>query len=99
MGVWYRTPALMVRDKGFVRLKEDAETVVFMLDSVDEQDALVETDPDVYFITDHYRGYPAVLARLGKLTSAECKVRLERAWRAKAPAALVRALDAPRRKR
>ena len=28
-GQWYRTPALMVHGKGFVRLKEDGQSVVF----------------------------------------------------------------------
>lgn len=93
---WYGTPALKVRGKGFVRLQEDRKTVVFMVDSVDEQDALIEARPDLYFITDHYRGHAAVLTRLAALPVAEARVRLERAWRAKAPAALARAFDADR---
>src|SRR5262249_14688917 len=60
--VWYNTPALKVRGKGFVRLKEDGASVVFMTESVDEQEFLIEAQPDLYFITDHYRGWPAVLA-------------------------------------
>jgi hypothetical protein len=90
---WYGTPALKVRDKGFVRLKENGKDVVFMLDSVDEQEALIEASPAVYHITDHYRGWPAVLARLAALTVAEASLRLERAWRVKAPRALVAELD------
>jgi hypothetical protein len=92
--VWYGTPALKVRGKGFVRLKENRADVVFMLASVDEQEALIAADPDVFFITDHYRGYAAVLARLSALTVREAHVRLERAWRVKAPKALVKSLDA-----
>ena len=88
--VWFRTPALKVRGKSFVRLKEDGESVVFLLESVDAQEALIEAQPEVYFITDHYRGYPAVLARLAKLRVAECRTRLEEAWRIKAPKALVK---------
>ena len=94
--VWYRTPALKVRGKGFVRLKEDGETVVFVVDSVDEQEALIAAMPAVYFITDHYRGYPAVLARLAALRVGEARARLERGWRARAPRALTAAL-LPRR--
>jgi hypothetical protein len=91
--IWYRTPALKVCGKGFVRLKEDGESVVLMLSSVEEQEMLIETQPELYFITDHYRGYPAVLARLAKLRSSECRFRLEQAWRIKAPRALVKAFD------
>jgi len=90
----YRTPSLQVRGKGLARLKEDGKTVVFMLPSVDEQEFLVETQPDLYFITDHYRGWPAVLARLSKLKEPECRLRLEQAWRRKAPRSLVKKRDA-----
>ena len=91
--VWFRTPALKVRGKAFVRLKEDGESVVFLLESVEEQEFLIEAQPDIYFITDHYRGYPAVLARLSALRAPECRMRLERAWRVKAPKTLVKQLD------
>jgi hypothetical protein len=92
--VWYGTPALKVRKKAFVRLRESGKDVVFMLESVEEQEALIHSFPAVYYITDHYRGYPAVLARLAALRVPECHVRLERGWRLKAPAALVKKLDA-----
>lgn len=89
---WYRTPALKVRGKGFCRLKEDGKTVVFLLDSVDQQELLIQVQPELYFITDHYRGWPAVLARLPQLKVAEAHQRLEQAWRLKAPKKLQQAL-------
>jgi len=93
-GIWFRTPSLEVRGKSFVRLKEDGESIVFLLENVDEQEFLIEARPEIYFITDHYRGWPAVLARLAKLPVAECRLRLERAWRKKAPKTLVKEHDA-----
>ncbi|MCP3140391.1 MmcQ/YjbR family DNA-binding protein [Pyxidicoccus xibeiensis] len=91
--VWFRTPALKVRGKAFVRLKEDGASVVFMLESVDEQEFLITARSDVYFITDHYRGYPAVLARLSALRLPECRARLKSSWRLKAPRKLVAQLE------
>jgi hypothetical protein len=88
-GSWYGTPALQVRGKSFIRLKEDGRSVLFLLDSVDEQEFLLEARPGIYFITDHYRGHPSVLARLAALRAPECRFRLERAWRLKAPRDLV----------
>ena len=90
---WYRTPALKVRGKAFVRLKEDGQSVVFILENVDEQEFLIEAQPDIYYITYHYRGWPAVLARLARLRVPEARLRLERGWRLKAPRALVAQLD------
>ena|ERR687887_2837545 len=92
-GTWFRTPALKVRGKSFVRLKEDGKSVVFLLESVDEQEILIKAQPRLYFITDHYVGWPAVLARLASLRVPECRLRLERAWRLKAPRTLVRQFD------
>jgi hypothetical protein len=92
--LWYATPALKVRGKGFVRLKENGRDVVFMLESLDEQEALMAGRPDIYFITDHYRGHATILARLSALPLREARVRLERAWRVKAPPALVKRFDA-----
>lgn len=103
--VWFRTPALKVRGKSFVRLKEDGESVVFLLESVEEQEFLIAAWPEIYYITDHYRGYPAVLARLAALRTAEARERLEAAWRIKAPKTLVKQRDEsapaplPRRRR
>jgi hypothetical protein len=100
-GIWYRTPALEVRGKKFVRLKENGRDVVFMLESVDEQEALIEGVPEIYYITDHYRGYPAVLARLAALKVAEARLRLERAWLQMAPKTLIKQFTAgpPARKK
>jgi hypothetical protein len=92
--IWFRTPALKVRGKSFCRLKEDGQSVVFLLDSVDEQEFLIQAEPDIYYITDHYRGYPAVLARLAVLRAPDARYRLERAWRLKAPKSLVKQLGA-----
>jgi hypothetical protein len=95
-GIWFRTPALKVRGKSFARLKEDGKSVVFLLESVDEQEFLLQALPELYFITDHYRGWPAVLARLSKLRVPECRRRLEQGWRLKAPKTLVKQREAPR---
>ncbi|MBA2372244.1 MAG: MmcQ/YjbR family DNA-binding protein [Chloroflexi bacterium] len=91
---WFGTPSLKVLGKGFVRLK-DEDTIVLLVDSVDEQELLMRLEPEVYFITDHYRGWPAVLARLSALRTPGARARLEAAWRVKAPRSLVRARDAP----
>jgi hypothetical protein len=94
---WYGTPALKVRGKGFVRLKEDGKSVVFLLLDVGDQEWLIQAWPEIYFITDHYRGWPSVLARLSRLPVAECRLRLEGAWRVKAPPALAKRFDESRR--
>lgn len=79
----YGTPALKVRDKLVVRLK-DATTLV-LLCPAEQKTLLMEISPDIYFETPHYVGYPAVLVRLETISDEELSLRLEDAWRFKAP--------------
>ena len=50
--------------------------------------------PGAFFVTDHYRGYPAVLVRLGVVAPAQLRALLEEAWRQVAPKRVVQAYDA-----
>jgi hypothetical protein len=88
---WFGTPSLKVRGKSFVRLK-DAGTLV-VLCALDEKEVLMEADPGVYFETDHYKGWPAVLVRLKRIRTPQLRHRLEQAWRLRAPKRLVANLD------
>lgn len=82
----YGTPALKVGDTAFVRLSEPGTLV---LQCPEEQKALLlDLSPDIYFETDHYVGYPTVLVRLAAIDDEELSLRLEDAWRFKAPKAL-----------
>jgi hypothetical protein len=81
-----RTPALKVRERAFVRLK-DANTLV-LLCPIEQKTLLMEISPDIYFETDHYVGYPAVLIQLAVISDEELSLRLEDAWRFKAPKTL-----------
>jgi hypothetical protein len=87
-GTSYGTPALKVKGKLFVRLREDGESVVLPCD-FDEREILLAADPGVFFLTDHYRGYPCVLLRLATARRAELPEILERVWRRVAPKRLV----------
>jgi hypothetical protein len=83
----YGTPSLNVRGKFMARIK-DADTLVVRC-PVEEKHFLMEADPAVFFETDHYKGYPAFLVRLGAADDATIAGRLERAWRMQAPKKLV----------
>jgi hypothetical protein len=89
----YGTPAYKMRKALLVRLKEDAACIVLFV-SLDEKEMLLDAAPQVFFQTDHYAGYPAILARLATLEPDELAAMLERTWRAKAPRTLVARYDA-----
>lgn len=49
------------------------------------KEALLATNPKVYFTTPHFDGYPAVLVRLGRISVTELEELLVEAWAARAP--------------
>ena len=81
----YGKPSYFVEKKFFTRLRDEDDSIVWIIGSIDERDNLIEMDPKTYFITDHYRDYPAVLVRTKRITEAMLKKMLERRWRAIAP--------------
>jgi hypothetical protein len=89
-GTCFGTPALYVRKKFLCRLKEDGDSVAIKLDFAD-RDVLLEAEPRTFYLTDHYRPYPMVLMRLGRVRPDMALELLEQAWRRAAPKSLVRA--------
>ena len=49
------------------------------------KEALLADQPDVYFTTPHFDGYPAVLVRLNRITVADLEELVVEAWLDRAP--------------
>jgi hypothetical protein len=74
-------------------MKEDGETLVIQVVDLEDKEALLRSDPDVFFTTPHYDGYPYVLVRLEAVDHAELAELIEDAWRIQAPKRVVKAYD------
>jgi hypothetical protein len=65
-------PTLKVRGKMFVCIAShksaEPNTLVVMMDFAD-RDALLEDDPETYYLKEHYVNYPCVLVRLSRVPS------------------------------
>jgi hypothetical protein len=86
---WYGTPALKVGGKGFCRLKdEDAGTLVIKVVDLEDKEALLHSDPEVFFTTPHYDGWPYVLVHLDRIGRDLLAELVEDAWRLRAPKSL-----------
>ena len=94
-GLSYGTPALRVRGKLIARLREDGESLVVMID-FEEREVLMEADPRTFYITEHYRNYPAMLVRRSAVSPEVLRALLEDAWRRAAPKRLVAVYDSTR---
>ena len=84
----YGTPALKVKGKLFVRLREEGDSLVLY---TDDKEGQIASDPAVYFTTPHYDGYPMVLVRLPKISERELREVLTDAWRIRAPKSVLKA--------
>ncbi len=76
----YGTMSFVVRKALLGRLRDD-DTVFAMRCEPDERDFLIEIEPEVFFTTDHYRGYGYVLIRLAETDAERLAPLVERAWR------------------
>jgi hypothetical protein len=70
------------------------EVLVVWVPDLQTKDALVAAEPELFFTTQHYDGYRAVLVRLPMVDAARLTELLIEAWRSRAPKALVREFDA-----
>jgi len=91
----YGTPALKVRGKLFVRLREDEEHLVLFVDFM-EREALVQSSPEVFVVTPHHRDWPMVLMRLDRVDPDELRELVIESWRRRAQKRLLAEYDAAR---
>ena len=84
----YGTPALKVRGKLLARVHQSGGCLVLRTDLLDRE-ILMQSDPNVFFITDHYRDYPWILVRFSAVDPSTLPDLIERAWRLVAPKSLV----------
>lgn len=62
----------------------------------DEKQLILDSNPDVYFSSPHYEGWPGVQIRLEAIGEDELRERIEDAWLIQAPKRLAAALLAER---
>jgi hypothetical protein len=93
-GTSYGTPGFRAHGKFLVRLWEDGDTLVVTKVEDIERQVLMASDPETFFLTDHYLGYPTVLIRLSRVRREELQAILERSWRRLAPKRVLANYDA-----
>jgi hypothetical protein len=79
-----RGPGLKVHGKLMAcpAIHKSAEPATLMVRvSKDEREKRIAKDPDVYYVTDHYRNYPALLVRLSEIDRDSLENLLGCSWR------------------
>jgi hypothetical protein len=102
-GLLHHNPAVRVRGKLVAYLPSnsrsrpahaaDHEEFLVVRTDFGERAALLQQDPETFFVTPHYETYPGVLVRLATVQPDQLRELLTEAWRLVAPKRLVRGLD------
>ena len=83
-GTTYGSPAFKVRGNllACVAIHKSAErdTLAVRI-PFDLRAELIESDPNSYYLTDHYVNYPAVLVRLSRISVKGLRGLLQKSWR------------------
>ena len=82
-GSSYGTPGFKVGGVLFARLHQNLDVLVVRMD-FEQRAALMEADPETYFITDHYLNYEWILVRLDRVDPDALRDLLRGAWRSAA---------------
>jgi hypothetical protein len=94
--LYNRLPGFQVRKQLFIRIHELDDTLLVSCANLEERNELLAADPDTFFITPHYDGYPAVLVRLDQVDHEELAELITESWRLNAPKRLLAAFDQDR---
>ena len=83
VGTTYGKPALKVRGKVFACIPShksaEPDTLVAMI-SFEDREHLLEEEPKIYYLKDHYQNYPSVLVRLREIRPDSLRDLLRMAW-------------------
>ncbi len=77
-GTSYGTPAWRHKGRLLARLHQDGQSLMLKV-GFEAREHLMRADPKTFFITEHYRNYPSVLARLERLSADDLHRLLARA--------------------
>lgn len=95
-GLTHGSTAFKTPKKLLAVMMDDGVTVVVQVGQL-EQGFLIENQPDIYYITDHYRGTPFLRVRLENIERDGLEIMLETAWRRLALKRDIAAFDASRK--
>lgn len=81
-------PSWRTKPRMFCWIRTQPDALVVWVDSLDAKEALIATQPKIFFTTPHYDGYPMILVRMSAVSSKQARTLIEESWRLRAPASL-----------
>jgi len=87
-------PSWRTKGRMFTWIRDDPEALVVWVESIEDKDVLVASEPDKFFTIPHYDGQAIVLVRLEAVDVQEATELVTESWRLRAPRSLVKEWDA-----
>lgn len=64
---YFGKPAIFHAEQFVGRVHDKEEAVVLRIGTIEMRDVMLEAEPELFYITDHYKPWPMLLARLTAL--------------------------------
>ena len=87
----YGAPCWRIAGRFLTRLRAEDDSLALDVGTIDRRDMLIEMDPAVFHLTDHYRAYAYVLIRISEVDPDWLAAELKTRWKKVAPTALKKA--------
>ncbi|MEO8301693.1 MAG: hypothetical protein ABI608_07865 [Rhizomicrobium sp.] len=71
--LWFNQPSVFIHDRFLAKTHHKEDAVTLQVGSMEMRDMMLEAEPELFYITDHYRKFPFVLVRLSALTKTVLK--------------------------
>jgi hypothetical protein len=71
--LWFNKPAVFLHDQFLTKVHDKEEAMTLRVSSMEMRDVMLEAEPALFYITDHYKNFPFILARLSALTPKSLK--------------------------
>ena len=71
--LWFNQPSVFIHDRFLAKTHHKENAVTLQVGSMEMRDMMLEAEPELFYITDHYRKFPFVLVRLSALTKTVLK--------------------------
>ncbi len=81
-------PSWRTKPRMFTWIRKESDAVVVWVDSHEDKNALLTSDPGKFFTTPHYDGHPVVLVRMGAVDVGELAELITDSWLLRAPRSL-----------
>ena len=71
--LWFKKPAVFIHGQFLTKVHDKEDAMTLRVSSMEMRDMMLEAEPELFYITDHYRNFPFVLARLSALDKTTLK--------------------------